>query len=46
VNRLIERSQVITENNYNRITGLHPLKITVTTAYKIKSSISDFTSRY
>jgi hypothetical protein len=43
VNRFIERSQVITTNDYTKLTVLHSIKITVTTAYKSKSSISVFT---
>jgi hypothetical protein len=34
--KIIEHSQVVTTNNYNSLTGLHTLKITVTTAHKIK----------
>jgi hypothetical protein len=45
VNRFIEHSQVVTTINYNNLTGLHTLKITVPTAHKIKSYISASTSR-
>jgi hypothetical protein len=45
VNRSINHSHVVTTNNYKSLTGLYILKITVTTAHKIKSSISAFTSR-
>jgi hypothetical protein len=45
VNRFIEHSQTVTTNNYNSLTGLHTLKITVTTAHKRKSSMSAFASR-
>jgi hypothetical protein len=38
-NRFIEHSQVVTTNNCNSLTGLHTLKITVTIAHKIKSSM-------
>jgi hypothetical protein len=44
VNRFHEHSQVITTNNCNSLTGLHTLKIAVTTAHKIKSSLSAVTS--
>jgi hypothetical protein len=46
VNRFIEHSQVVTTSNYNSLTGLHTLKITVTTEHKIKSSMSVFTRRF
>jgi hypothetical protein len=46
VNRLTEHSQVVTTNNYDSLTGLHTIKIAVTTAHKIKSLTHAFTSRY
>jgi hypothetical protein len=45
MNRFIEQSQVVPTNNYNSIIRLHTLMVSVTTAHKIKSSISAFTSR-
>jgi hypothetical protein len=45
VNKFTEHSQDVTANNYNSLTGLHTLKITVTTAHKVKSSMSAFASR-
>jgi hypothetical protein len=44
MNRFTEHSQVVTTNNCKTLTGLHNLKITVTIAHKIKSSMSVFTS--
>jgi hypothetical protein len=46
VNRFTEHSQVVTTKNDNSLTGLHTLKISVTTAHKIKPSISAFTRRF
>jgi hypothetical protein len=46
VNRFIEHSQFVTTNNYNSLTGLHSLKITVTTSYKIKFSMSSYVTSY
>jgi hypothetical protein len=43
VNQFIEHSVVVTTNIYNSPTGLHTLKITVTTTHKITSSLSVFT---
>jgi hypothetical protein len=45
VNRFNEHSEVATTSNYNSLTGLHTLKVTVTTTHKIKSSMSVFTRR-
>jgi hypothetical protein len=45
VSRSIEPSEIVTTNNYNSLTSLHTVKITVTTAHKRKSSISTYASR-
>jgi hypothetical protein len=45
VNRFIDHSPIATTSNFNSLTGLHTLKVTVTAAHKIKSSISAFIGR-